>query len=101
MAERGQAPGGGIQPHIAWAAVTAVTLAVVATGLFVAGFFTGEMTRGGGDGTAVVAQPTTTPKATATPQPTALPAITVSDGGDPSWGATDAKVTVIEFGDYQ
>jgi hypothetical protein len=88
-----------IPPHIAWAVATAVVLVVLATGLFAAGFFTNQLVSDEG-GTSAVAQPTT-PKATASPQPTALPAIAVSVDDAPGWGPADAKVAIVEFGDYQ
>ena len=95
-------PGGGAQPHVLWAIVSAVALVLLAPALFVAGFFTNEwVSDDDGGTTAVVAQPTPsapTP-APATPTPPPLVPATVDD--DPFIGPEDAAVTIIEFSDYQ
>jgi protein-disulfide isomerase len=86
--------------HVAWVVVSAVVLVLAAPGLFVAGFFTNELVSEEG-GTAAVAQPSPsapTPTARPTPSPTPV-AVSVDDA--PAWGPADAKVTVVEFGDYQ
>ena len=92
---------GGLPPHIASALVSAIVLVLLAPGLFVAGYFTNAAVDddGGGGGT-VVANPTT-PPATAVPQPTARPVVNADPDDDPFWGPEDAKVTIIEFSDYQ
>ena len=89
--------------NIVWAAVTGGVLLVLGAGLFVAGFFTQDLVNDDGSGGAAVAQPSGTPSAQPTAQasPTALPVIAVSVDDAPGWGPSDAKVTVVEFGDYQ
>jgi len=89
--------------NIVWAAASAAALLIVGVGLFVAGFFTQDLVNDDGSGGAAVAQPSGTPSAQPTAQasPTALPVIAVSVDDAPGWGPSDAKVTVVEFGDYQ
>jgi len=93
-----QAPAKGMPPHVVWAAVTAVVLVLFAAGIFVAGFFTNELVSDEGGGTGAVAQ-LTPPNATPSPIPPPVVAVSVDDA--PAWGPADAKVTVVEFGDYQ
>jgi hypothetical protein len=88
--------------HIVWAVVSAVVLVVFAPGLFVAGFFTNELTsddEGGTDGVAQGSPTAGTPSAPATVTPP--PVVEVSADDDPSIGPEDASVTIIEFTDYQ
>ncbi len=78
------------------AAVTLVAFAAV--GIFVLGMFTHSKVasnEGGGAQAAVVAQPTA-----GGPTPTVGP-VDVSTDNDPALGPADAKVTVIEFSDFQ
>jgi protein-disulfide isomerase len=96
-----QAPTKGMPPHVAWAVATAVVMALFAPGLFVAGFFTNELVNDHGGGTAVVVQPSPSAQPTSPTAPTPLPAVAVSVDDAPAWGPADAKVTVVEFGDYQ
>ena len=88
-----------------WAAASAAALLIVGAGIFAGGFFTNELVSDD-DGTSPVAQRNPsegTPSAQATPQgtPTPLPKTVVSADDSPSWGPADAKVVVVEFGDYQ
>ena len=85
-----------------WAAASTAALLIVGAGIFAGGFFTNELVSED-DHTSAVAQNPGTPSAQATPQgtPTPLPAIAVSVDDAPSWGPSDAKVTVLEFADYQ
>jgi protein-disulfide isomerase len=103
MANRRNTLGGRLPANIVWAAATAAVLLVLGAGLFVAGFFTQDLVNDDGSGGAAVAQPSGTPSAQPTAQasPTALPVIAVSVDDSPGWGPSDAKVTVVEFGDYQ
>jgi protein-disulfide isomerase len=81
---------------VALAAAVAL-VAFAGVGIFVLGMFTHSKvaSNGGGSGqAAVVAQPT------AGPTPTVGP-VDVSADDDPSQGPADAKVTVIEFSDFQ
>ena len=97
--------GFGVRLPAKWVAASVAALLIVGAGIFVGGFVTNELVSED-DGTSAVAQRNPsegTPSAQATPQgtPTPLPAIAVSVDDAPSWGPTDAKVTVVEFGDYQ
>ena len=88
-----------------WVAASVVAILIVGAGIFAGGFFTNELVSDD-DGTSPVAQRNPsegTPSAQATPRgtPTPLPAIAVTVDNAPSWGPADAKVTVVEFGDYQ
>jgi protein-disulfide isomerase len=82
---------------VALAAAVAI-VAFAGVGIFVLGMFTHskvDSNGGGGGGQAVVgAQPT------AGPAPTVGP-VDVSVDNDPAEGSADAKVTVIEFSDFQ
>ena len=98
-----EAPDGGTRRDLVWAGATAVGLIVCAVGLFVAGFFTQDLVNDDGSGGAAVAQPTGTPSTqpTAPASPTAAPVVEVSADDAPTWGPEDAKVTIVEFSDYQ
>jgi protein-disulfide isomerase len=63
--------------------------------LFAGGYFTNEL-MGDGEESSAVAQPTPSPTAAS---PTVVGTVSADD--DPALGPPDAKVTVIEFGDYQ
>ena len=91
-----------MSPHIASALVSAIVLVLLAPGIFVAGYFTNAAVDddGGGGGGAAIANPTGTAVAAATPTPPVV-VDNVSADDDPSWGPTDAKVTVVEFSDFQ
>ena len=91
-----------MSPHIASALVSAIVLVLLAPGIFVAGYFTNAAVDddGGGGGGAAIANPTGTAVAAATPTPPVV-VENVSVDDDPSWGPTDAKVTVVEFSDFQ
>ena len=96
---------GGMPPHVASALVSALVLVLFAPGLFVAGYFTNAAVDddGGSNGGAAVANPTAAAPA-AVAQATPTPPIrvdNVSVDDDPSWGPADAKVTVVEFSDFQ
>jgi len=87
---------GVLRGPVALAAAVAL-VAFAAVGIFVLGMFTHSKVSsngGGGGQAAVVAQPT------AGPTPTVGP-VDVSADDDPSQGPADAKVTVIEFSDFQ
>ena len=102
----GKGPTGGVTRDVVWAAATAVALIVCAAGLFVAGFFTQDWVSDDDGGTAAVAQPSPaggTPAAqpTALATPTPPPVVQVSTDDAPARGPKDAKVTILEFSDYQ
>ena len=100
-----EAPDGGPRRDLVWAGATAVGLIVCAVGLFVAGFFTQDLVSDDDNGGTVSlraedrASPTAQPTAVASP--TAAPVVEVSAGDAPAWGPEDAKVTIVEFTDYQ
>jgi len=96
-------PTGRATRDLVWAAATAVGLIVCAAGLFVAGFFTQDLVSDDDGGGAAVAQPTGTPSTQPTAQasPTPPAVVEVSADDAPTWGPQDAKVTIVEFSDYQ
>ena len=100
-----EGPTRGAPRDLVWAAASAVALVVCATGLFVAGFFAHDWVNddGGGGTEAVVVPSGETPSAqpTALATPTPLPVVQVSTDDAPAWGPADAKVTILEFSDYQ
>ena len=99
MANKRNVLGGRLPANMLWVAASAALLLISGGGVFSAGFFTNELVSDDG-GTAAVAQPTPS-GGTPSAQPTAAPVVAVSVDDDPAWGPADAKVTVVEFSDYQ
>ena len=99
MANKSNVLGGRLPARILWVVASAAVLVISAGGVFSAGIFTNELVSDD-DGTSAVAQPTPS-GGTPSAQPTPPPVVAVSVDDDPAWGPADAKVTVIEFSDYQ
>jgi len=96
------ARGGGFPP-IVGSAIAAAILLLAGGGTFAGGYFTNAAvddngSGGGGGGVAPTATTTAVAQATPTP-PIVVENVSVDD--DPAWGPTDAKVTVVEFSDFQ
>jgi len=88
---------GGLPPILGTALAAAILL-LAGGGTFAGGYFTNAAVDddGGGGGTAVK------PAATVVPgTPTAPVKVAVSTDDDPAWGPADAKVTIVEFSDFQ
>jgi protein-disulfide isomerase len=96
----GEGPARGMPTNVMWVVASTVALVISAAGLFAAGYFTRDSVTEDDGGKAVVVQPSPS-GGTPSAQPTAAPVVAVSVDDDPAWGPADAKVTVIEFSDYQ
>jgi len=84
-------------------ALAAAILLIAGGGVFAGGYFTNAAVDDNGGGGSAVANPTAatgtrTPVATPTPP---IVVANVSPDDDPSVGPADAKVTVVEFSDFQ
>lgn len=92
---------GGLPPIIGTALAAAILL-LAGGGTFAGGYFTNAAVDddGGGGGTAAGPTAVATVVAQATPTPPIV-VENVSVDDDPAWGPTDAKVTVVEFSDFQ
>jgi protein-disulfide isomerase len=93
---------GGGMPPILGTALAAAILLLAGGGTFAGGYFTNAAVDddGGGGGTAAAPTAAATVVAAATPTPPVVVA-NVSADDDPAWGPADAKVTVVEFSDFQ
>ena len=97
-------PGSGGLPSFVGTALAAAVLLIAGGGVFAGGYFTNAAVDddGGGGPAATAAAPSGNPTAVAQATPT--PPVVVSNvsvDDDPTWGPTDAKVTVVEFSDFQ
>ena len=92
----GQRAGG--LPPILGTALAAAILLLAGGGTFAGGYFTNAAVDddGGGGDTAAKATATVVPGT-----PTQAVKVAVSTDDDPAWGPTDAKVTIVEFSDFQ
>ena len=104
-AYRPDPPRAGGLPSLVGTALAAAILLIAGGGVFAGGYFTNAAVDDNGGGGSAVANPTAptgtqTPAAQATPTPPIVVA-NVSVDDDPSVGPADAKVTVVEFSDFQ
>jgi protein-disulfide isomerase len=97
-------PGSGGLPSFVGTALAAAVLLIAGGGVFAGGYFTNAAVDddGGGGPAATAAAPSGNPTAVAQATPTPPVVVeNVSVDDDPAWGPADAKVTVVEFSDFQ
>jgi protein-disulfide isomerase len=82
-------------------ALAAALVAFTAVGIFVLGMFTHSVAFDNSGGSTVQVVPTGQPAAGGGAQPTPAGPVDVSIGNNPALGLADAKVTIVEFSDFQ